>query len=414
MTSDQIRPRAWAAFSMTGILIVFGFLDRQLVVSLFPLLKVEWALSDTQLGTIVSASFLAIAFGALPTGLLVDRSNRVNAIALMTVGWSTATLICALCRNFEQLVAARVLLGLAEAGLIAAAGALLTCYFPRRMHGGILGAVTAFAALGGLLGVALGGTLAAKWGWQAAFVICGAPSFLVAGIYWATVRDIGEDGAPATGAKARPDLRALLNRSSLAVYLGCSLQLLLSSALMAWIPSFLGRYHGLSVPNAALATAAVFLAGVAGMVFWGVVADRLSKRNGANRLLVPSLLSLASFGLVQVVVGVESSTGMALAALAGASFVIAGVLGPGMSVLVDVVRPESRAASMSALTFAQNLLGQAVGPVLAGALSDAYGLLDALWMVSGASFVAAAVFWLGTRSYERDVSAIKAPAAATR
>ena len=416
MTRSRIQPRAWLAFSMTGVLIVFGFLDRQLVVSLFPLLKAEWALSDTQLGTIVSASFLAIAISALPTGLLVDRSNRVNAIALMTVGWSTATLACALCRNFEQLVAARVFLGLAEAGLIAAAGALLTCYFPRRMHGGILGAVTAFAALGGLFGVALGGTLAAKWGWQAAFVICGAPSFLVAGIYWAIVRDIGEDGAPSAGSatKQPPDLRALLNRSSLAVYLGCSLQLLLSSALMAWIPSFLGRYHGLSVQKAALATAAVFLAGVVGMVFWGVVADRLSKRNGANRLLVPSALSLASFGLVQVVVGVESSTAVALGALAGASFVIAGVLGPGMSALVDVVRPDSRAASMSALTFAQNLLGQAVGPVLAGALSDAYGLLDALWMVSGASLGAAVVFWLGTRGYERDVAALQAGAAASR
>jgi MFS family permease len=334
----------------------------------------------------------------------------------MTVGWSTATLACALCRNFEQLVAARVFLGLAEAGLIAAAGVLLTCYFPRRMHGGILGAVTAFAALGGLFGVALGGTLAAKWGWQAAFVICGAPSFLVAGIYWAIVRDIGEDGAPSAGSatKQPPDLRALLNRSSLAVYLGCSLQLLLSSALMAWIPSFLGRYHGLSVQKAALATAAVFLAGVVGMVFWGVVADRLSKRNGANRLLVPSALSLASFGLVQVVVGVESSTAVALGALAGASFVIAGVLGPGMSALVDVVRPDSRAASMSALTFAQNLLGQAVGPVLAGALSDAYGLLDALWMVSGASLGAAVVFWMGTRGYERDVAALQAGAAASR
>jgi MFS family permease len=183
---------------------------------------------------------------------------------------------------------------------------------------------------------------------------------------------------------------------------------------MAWIPSFLGRYHGLSVQKAALATAAVFLAGVVGMVFWGVVADRLSKRNGANRLLVPSALSLASFGLVQVVVGVESSTAVALGALAGASFVIAGVLGPGMSALVDVVRPDSRAASMSALTFAQNLLGQAVGPVLAGALSDAYGLLDALWMVSGASLGAAVVFWMGTRGYERDVAALQAGAAASR
>ncbi|MBS0337900.1 MAG: MFS transporter [Proteobacteria bacterium] len=406
MNSLLVQPRAWFAFSMTGVLIVFGFLDRQLVVSLFPLLKAEWALSDTQLGTLVSASFLAIALGALPAGLLVDRSNRVNAIALMAVCWSSATLASALCGGFGQLVAARVFLGLSEAGLIAAAGALLAAYFPRRLHGGVLGAVTAFAALGGLFGVALGGTLAAKWGWQAAFVICGAPGFVLAGAYWMTVRDIGTQAGPAP--RRASLLKPLLNRSSLAVYLGCSLQLMLSSALMAWVPSFLGRYHGFSVPKAALATAAVFLAGVIGMVFWGMVADRLSKDKGSNRLLVPAVLSAASFGLVQVVVGVETSTATALAALAGASFVIAGVLGPGMSVLVDVVPPGSRAASLSALTFAQNLLGQAVGPVLAGALSDAYGLLDALWFVSGTSLAAALVFWAGTRFYSKDVAALQA------
>lgn len=217
-----------------------------------------------------------------------------------------------------------------------------------------------------------------------------------------TVRDIGPQAGTAPQRKSM--LKPLINPSSLAVYLGCSLQLMLSSALMAWVPSFLGRYHGFSVPKAALATAAVFLAGVAGMVFWGMVADRLSKNNGANRLLIPSVLSVASFGLVQVVVGVETSTAAALAALAGASFVVAGVLGPGMSVLVDVVHPRSRAASLSTLTFAQNLLGQSVGPVLAGALSDAYGLLDALWFVSGTSLAAAVVFWIGTRHYAGDMA----------
>jgi MFS family permease len=410
MNDTALQPRAWLAFSMTGLLIVFGFLDRQLVVSLFPLLKAEWALSDTQLGTLVSASFLAIALGALPTGLLVDRSNRVNAIVLMTIGWSTATVLCALCTSFGQLLAARVFLGLAEAGLIAAAGALLVAYFPRRLHGGVLGAVTAFAALGGLFGVALGGTLASKWGWPAAFVICGVPSFFIAAVYWFTVRDIRVETPPTQSPAPRGALRLLLSRSAVAVYLGCSLQLLHSSALMAWIPSFLGRYHGLSVAQASLATAGVFLAGVVGMVFWGVVADRVSKSRGANKLLVPCVLSVASFCLVQAVVGADTSTAMALTALAGASFVLAGVLGPGMSVLIDVVPSGARAASLSALTFAQNLLGQAVGPVLAGALSDARGLHDALWIVSGASLAAALAFWAGTRSYERDVAAAQAAA----
>ncbi len=41
------RRQAWFAFGMSFLLMVFDFMDRQIVVSMFPALKAEWALSDS-------------------------------------------------------------------------------------------------------------------------------------------------------------------------------------------------------------------------------------------------------------------------------------------------------------------------------------------------------------------------------
>ena len=57
------RRAAWFAFAMTLALMVFDYIDRQVIVSLFPYLKAEWALSDKQLGGRVSVVSVIVAIG---------------------------------------------------------------------------------------------------------------------------------------------------------------------------------------------------------------------------------------------------------------------------------------------------------------------------------------------------------------
>ena len=47
------RGTAWFAFAMTVALMLFDYIDRQVIVSLFPHIKGEWQLSDKQLGALV-------------------------------------------------------------------------------------------------------------------------------------------------------------------------------------------------------------------------------------------------------------------------------------------------------------------------------------------------------------------------
>src|SRR5205085_12544979 len=65
--------QAWFAFAMTMALMIFDYVDRQVIVSLFPHLKAAWGMSDMQLGGLVSVVSVTVALGALPVALYADR-----------------------------------------------------------------------------------------------------------------------------------------------------------------------------------------------------------------------------------------------------------------------------------------------------------------------------------------------------
>ena len=79
---------------MTIGLMVSDYVDRQVIVSLFPYLKAAWGLSDKQLGALVSVISLTIALGVIPVALVADRASRVKSVVVMAVIWSLATISC--------------------------------------------------------------------------------------------------------------------------------------------------------------------------------------------------------------------------------------------------------------------------------------------------------------------------------
>jgi MFS family permease len=162
-------PQARVVFAAAFALMVLDFADRQVVVATFPQLQAEWGLSDAQLGALVSVVSVTVGLGALPAALLVDRWSRVRAIALMGTVWSLAAAAAGAAQSFGQLLTARAALGAGEAGYGPAAGALLATMFPPARRATVLGAFQAAAPLGAMLGVVIGGVVAAHWGWRAAF-----------------------------------------------------------------------------------------------------------------------------------------------------------------------------------------------------------------------------------------------------
>ena len=182
------RGPAWFAYGMTIALMVIDYVDRQIIVSMFPFLKAEWNLSDKELGLLVSVISITVAVFGIPVAWIADRVSRVKSIVAMAVLWSLACISCMFAQSYAQLLAARAVVGLGEAGYGSVGAALIASHFPVRMRGALMAAFFASASVGSVLGVMLGGVIAAHWGWQAVFGVVGFPG-LVLGILYLFVRD---------------------------------------------------------------------------------------------------------------------------------------------------------------------------------------------------------------------------------
>ena len=142
------------------------------------------------------------------------------------------------------------------------------------------------------------------------------------------------------------------------------------------------------------------------MIGFAHVTDRAAVRRPRARLLVPAALAVLTAGLLTTAfAAVGPGVVQFLLILVGGATMTAAV-GPVSAVVVDVVHPALRATAISTLTVVQNLVGLAIGPVLAGWLSDRYGLTAALAVLPLLCVVSAAMFCYGARFYERDRAAV--------
>lgn len=413
--------QAWFAFVMTVGLMVFDYVDRQVIVSLFPHLKAEWSLSDKQLGALVSVVSVTVAIAGIPVALFADRVSRVKSIVAMAGMWSLATISCMFTRNFAQLFAARAVVGLGEAGYGSVGAGLLASHFPARMRGALLAGFFASASVGSVLGVMLGGIIAAHWGWKAAFGVVGIPGLALALLYL-LVRDYRtvelapqlEQARRSTREASRFIVRALArSRTTLWICIGAPMQLITLSALWSWLPSFLNRAQGMTPQDAATKAALVVLAGALGSVVWGALVDRAGRQRPGASLRLVALLCLATlavlgfaFGAPQLGMPLAAPTQFMLIVLGG--FLMTCTVGPSAAAVIDVTHPGVRSTGASVLSLFQNLFGLAVGPFVAGALSDALGLQVALAITPLFSLLAAGAMLMASRSYAADKDKVAA------
>jgi len=404
------RGQAWFAFAMTLALMVLDYVDRQVIVSLFPYLKAEWGLSDKQLGALVSVVSVTVAIGAVPVALFADRVSRVKSIVAMATLWSLATISCMWARSYGPLLAARSVVGLGEAGYGSVGAALIASHFPARRRGAVMAGFFASASVGSVLGVMLGGVIAARWGWQAAFGVVGLPGLVLA-LAYLKVRDYRTVKLePALDAKRRSlgdatrhIVKALArSRTMLWVCVGGAAQLVVVSALWSWLPSFLNRVHGVVPAQAGLKAALVVLCGAAGSVIWGALVDRVGTRHPRRKLVTMAVLCLASMVVLVSAFGLPLAAPAQFALIALGGFMATCTVGPVTAIVIDVIHPGVRATGSSVLALFQNLFGLAAGPFIAGVLSDAWGLVPALTATPLCALVAAGAFVMAAGSYESD------------
>jgi MFS family permease len=402
---------AWLVLALTFGLLLSDYMSRQLLSAVFPLLKADWRLTDGQLGALGGVVPLAVGVLTLPLSYLADRIGRARSIAAMAIVWSLATIACGICQRYDQMMLARLVVGVGEAAYGSVGVALVVSVFPVSMRASIVAAFTAGGLFGSVLGLASGGLIAAHLGWRWAFVIVGVLGLVLGAIYPLIVRDerVRAAGEASSSVAREPEAGSVLQRLRGAIfpswattwtYLASGVQLFIPGALMAWAPSFLNRYHGMTPSRAAVVSSAFVLAGGVGMIGCGALADRISRGRPDAQLKVAAVYSLATAVLLGLAFSLPAG-GLQLVLLACAMTLASGTFGPAGAAVAAGAPMESHGAAFAALTLANNFLGLAPGPYLTGAAADRWGLLHALQLAPLAGLIAAGGFVLALRSGRR-------------
>ena len=129
-SADSVRYR-WTVLVMLTLVYTFNFIDRQILVILQEPIKADLGLSDAQLGLLTGFSFaLVYVTAGIPIAWLADRSNRRNIVAASLAFWSLMTALSGLVQNYAQLLAARLGVGVGEAGGSPPSHSMISDYFP--------------------------------------------------------------------------------------------------------------------------------------------------------------------------------------------------------------------------------------------------------------------------------------------
>lgn len=424
---DQFREKMQSpkyrtyVLSMLVVVYIFNFLDRQIVTILAEPIKNDLGLNDTQIGLMTGLAF-AIFYTVLgiPIARLADRANRVNIITAALVVWSGMTALCGAAQNFGQMLAARIGVGVGEAGCSPPAHSLIADYFPPEKRASALSIYALGIPIGSILGLLAGGWIAEFWGWRVAFFVVGVPGVLLAIFVKTTILEPirGMSDAIQNVKLEQPPLvetlkTLLSNKTLLHIAMGGALTSFVGYGLGQWLPAYFIRWHGMGIAETATYFGLVLgVASAVGTILGGTMADKLAARDQRMYTWLPAAGVLLAFPFYVAAI-MSGNPYVAIAILVVPSLLNSLWLGPAFGTIQNLAPMRMRALASAMLLFILNIIGLGLGPFLVGVLSDLlsdrYAEESLRWAILIATFAyfwAGAHFLLAGRTLRQDLAAV--------
>ena len=406
------------ALALLVIAYALNFIDRQILVILQSDIKADMGLSDTQLGLLSGFAFALVYITAgIPIAYWADRGNRRNIIALAVAVWSGMTALSGFTLNFGQLLAARIGVGIGEAGGSPPALSMISDYFPPERRATVMAIYSSGLHVGIFVGFALGGVISEFFGWRAAFLIVGLPGLLFAALFFTTVQEPPR-GRFDVGVVAgyQPGLAETLSvlrrfRSFWCIALGTGLSAFAGYGNGNFAPLFLERSHDITGTELGLLLAiGGGGGGLVGTLLGGRFGDVLGRRDPRWYLWLPGIAGLLALP-VSIPYLLLDDTRIVVPLLVLVTVLINTYLGPSLAIVHALVPPAMRALASAILFFVLNLIGLGLGPLTAGLLSDYFtplygddGLRYSMLIVSAIAALGIGMFFLGAASLRRDMA----------
>jgi len=350
--------RAWVLVGFMWVAYFLNYSDRQVVFSIFPVLKSHLHFSDTQLGLSGSVFLWIYAIGSPIAGQIADRFSKRLLVSFSLLLWSAVTALTGLSNSAFMLLTCRGLMGITEALFMPAALSLTaSAHAPHTRSKAISMLATAQLA-GVVMGGWFGGAMAQRSQWREAFYLLGLFGVAYAFPYLAFLRRVNENDQPETvrtsgGLSVITLARVPTYRFLCIVFPIFSFVLWL---LYTWLPNFLYEKFSLNLAQAGfVATVYLQSATLVGLLLGGTLADWLYSRTKAARLWIICTGFLISAPCVHLIGNCDSLLATKLAAAGvglGSGFVIANF----MVSSFEVVPSNTQASAVGIL----NLVGYVV------------------------------------------------------
>jgi len=399
LLSPSARGYQIRLLTVLALINFVNFADRTVILPLFPLLRAEFGVSDSQLGALQLWLQVLLALFTIPFGLLGDRVRRSRVIAVGVIFWSLATFLSGIAGSFALLLFARALVGTGEAAYGPAAQSMISGAFTPGVRARAQAIFAAGMLMGGAAGQAIGGIIGQNWGWQPAFFVVGVPG-LVLGLLALRL----DEPPPGPKTELVPLRRLLRVKPFLALMASGMLITFAGISLLTWGPDFVVSYKGFSLLEAGVTLGTVGLVSlVLGVLAGGYVADTLQRRWIHGRALTVALAFLLAAPFILWALAATSKP-MVLTAFFIAGFFMSWYHGPVTAIIHDMMPHRAHATSVGIYMFITQLVG-ALGPFLVGNISDAAGLRAGLEVAVGVMVLGALGFFLTAFLIQRDGSA---------
>lgn len=419
----------WVLFGIN----MMNFFDRQILAAVTEPIRMEWHLNDTALGWLNTAFVLLYAAVGVPLGRLSDRWLRTRILSIGVSVWSLFTAASGLAWNYWSLFAVRLGVGVGEASCAPAANSLIGDLFPPQKRARAISIFMLGLPIGIFTSNLSSGIIAKAYGWRVMFFIACIPGLILA-VLALRIREPHRGAAEehhVAGAQQEgsPYWRVLRIPTIWWIILSGALHNFNAYAVNAFLPAFLGRYHGMDLRQANTIAAIVLGAvGVVGLLGGGWAADKFRQTRANGRMLLATASLLVSTPLVYLALDRPKGDLVGFMLLMGFGWMLIYVYYATVyAAIQDVVEPGLRATAMALYFFAMYVLGGSFGTSILGMLSDHYarqamtaagatamteafraeGLHNAFYVVPLVSLILAGVLYAGSRTIAKDMDKLQ-------
>jgi MFS family permease len=407
MTNRNTRYQ-WLLIGLLSANFGVVFFDRNAFSFLAPFIQPDLKLTNTQIGLIAASFSFAWAIAGLFMGTLSDRIGRRKLILVIaTIVFSLASVLSGFAQSFVALLGARMLMGIAEGGIMPITQTLIAAEVDPKRRGLAHGITQNFGAnllanfLGPIVIVAM-----ANWvGWQKAFWLVSLPGFLMALLITLLVREPThlDRHAKPTWAQAK----GLLADRTMVVCILMSIFLVAYLVVFSvFMPLYLVQARGIDTQKMSWIMSSFGLASIAIAFIVPGLSDRLGRKPVA---IVAGLLGVF-IPLGALLIGGTSVWPYYFAFAAGAA--ISGVFPLAMATVPSEIVPPGLTATALSLTMGTSeIIGGVFAPSIAGRAADAWGLSAPLWIVFGLALAVGVTAMMLRETAPRVVGARSGPAA---